>query len=286
MRLTPIVKNLLILNIIVYAVVYLDQQIGMSSYGSIEGYLGLNDMLALHYPESPKFLPLQLATHFFMHGGLMHIFFNMFALAMFGPPMESIWGPQRFLFYYFACALGSALLHLGYTWYDMSQMQEAIAAFSANPTLDTFNSFFAGTPIDRYAMDDGTPVSSVLSEIRAAISNGDLSIASERGGELMQDWYDIKRDVPMVGASGAIYGLLLAFGMYFPDYKLMLIFLPVPIKARYFIPILIVVEIFLGFQQYSWDNIAHFAHLGGALVGFLLILYWRKTGKSSGQRWN
>ena len=286
MRFTPVVKNLLILNIAFYVVVFLDQQLGLSAYGNPGGYLGLSEMLSLHYPESPQFLPVQLVTHFFMHGSLMHIFFNMFALSMFGPPLESMWGPKKFLFFYFACAFGSAALHMGYTWWEMSQLQDMIAAYTANPSIEIFDKYFAGTPLENYRMDDGSSVSSVLNEIRSSISGGDLKVASDEGSSIMREWYELKRDIPMVGASGAVYGLLLAFGMYFPDYKLMLIFLPVPIKARYFIPVLILVEIFLGFQKYSWDNIAHFAHLGGALIGFLLIIYWRKTGNSSGQRWD
>lgn len=286
MRLTPVVKNLLILNIAFYVIVQIDLLAGQSTFGGVEGYLGLQELLALHYPESPQFLPLQLVSHFFMHGGLMHIFFNMFALVMFGPPLEVNWGHRRFLFYYFVCAFGSAALHMTYTWWDMSQMQEAINAFAANPDLGIFNEYFSGVPLDQYRMEDGSSVSGLANEIRDAIQGGNTAYAKDQGSMLMSEWYETKRDIPMVGASGAIYGLLLAFGMYYPDYKLMLIFLPVPIKARYFIPILIVVELFLGFQRYSWDNIAHFAHLGGALIGFLLILYWRKFDPPNLERWN
>ncbi len=264
MRFTPIVKNLLILNIAFYVVVQLDVAYGASVYGGSGGYLGLENLLALHYPTSPLFKPVQLVTHFFMHANLMHIFFNMFALVMFGPPLETMWGPKRFLTYYIACAFGSAALHLGYTWWDMNQMQDMIAAFQASPSMDIVQDFFSGT---RYN----------LVELKANLNNGE---------SLMNQLMTAKRDAIMLGASGAVYGLLLAFGMKFPDYRLMLIFLPVPIKARYFIPVLIVVELFLGFQQYSWDPIAHFAHLGGALIGFLMIIYWRRFDPPTGQRWN
>lgn len=286
MRLTPVVKNLLILNVIFFVAVWIDQQFGLTAYGDPHGYLGLNDLLALHYPTSPNFKPVQIATHFFMHGGLMHIFFNMFALAMFGPPLEMMWGPKRFLVYYFLCALGAAALHMGYSWWDYSQMQEAIAAYNAQPSLDLFNNFFSGVSLESFRMDTGASMADIANGVRDQITAGDTAAAAQSGSHLMNEWYEFNRDIPMVGASGAIYGLLLGFGMFFPDYKLMLIFLPVPIKARYFIPILIVVELFLGFQQYSWDNIAHFAHLGGALIGFLLILYWRKFDPPTAQRWN
>lgn len=285
-RLTPVVKNLLILNIAFYLIVQLDMLYGASAFGGQQGYYGLQDLLALHYPTSPRFKPVQIVTHFFMHGGLMHIFFNMFALVMFGPPLETMFGSKRFINYYILCAFGSAALHMGYMWWDMSQMQDAIAAYTTSPSLGGFNDFFSGVSLESYRLEDGRSVGVYAQEIREAIADGNTQVAISEGGNLMNEWYETMRDIPMVGASGAIYGLLLAFGMYFPDFKLMLIFLPVPIKARYFIPILIVVELFLGFQQYSWDNIAHFAHLGGALIGFLLILYWRRFDPPTGQRWN
>ncbi|MEL6142054.1 MAG: rhomboid family intramembrane serine protease [Bacteroidota bacterium] len=278
LRLTPVVTNLLILNVLFYIIIILDKQFGFTPYGPG----GLEDMLALHFFESPKFRPVQLATHFFMHdsNGLMHIFFNMFALVMFGPPLEKIFGAKRFLTYYFVCAIGAAALHMGYTWYDMSQMKEALAAFNANPSLEAFNAYFSGINLSNYGVGE------IATEIRNSFEGGNLAFAQETGRELMEEWYGFNRDVPMVGASGAIYGLLLAFGMYFPDYKLIFIFLPVPIKARYFIPVLMLVELFLGFQRYSWDNIAHFAHLGGALIGLFLILYWRKFDPPNTKRWN
>lgn len=286
MRLTPVVKNLLILNVAFFLIVQLDKMYGMSTFGGQEGYFGLENLLALHYPTSEYFKPVQIVTHFFMHGGMMHIFFNMFALAMFGPPLETMWGSKRFVNYYILCAFGSAALHMGYMWWDISQMQNAISAYTSNPTLAGFNDFFDGIALEAYRMEDGRNVGVYAQQIREAIADGNVATAVNEGGSLMKEWVDTIKNIPMVGASGAIYGLLLAFGMYFPDFKLMLIFLPIPIKARYFIPILIVVEIFLGLQQYSWDNIAHFAHLGGALIGFLLILYWRKFDPPTGTRWN
>ncbi len=285
LRLTPVVKNLLLLNIAFFVVVLIDEAIGQHNYGAPGGMLGLKNLLALHYPTSPDFKPVQLATHFFMHGGMVHLFFNMFALVMFGPLLEAQWREKRFLFFYFACALGSAALHMGYTWWDMSQMEAAIAAFQVNPSVAIFNDFFEGVPLANYRLENGGSVVEQAEKIRLGLQSSQAD-AARQGTVLMQEWYETMRDVPMVGASGAIFGLLLAFGMYYPDFKLMLIFLPIPIKARYFIPILILAELFLGMQRYSWDNIAHFAHLGGALVGFLLILYWRKFDPPNLKRWN
>lgn len=193
-RITGVVRNLLIINVIVFVLTDI-----------IMKDSGLTSLLALHYPTSPYFKPFQLVSHFFTHGGLMHILFNMFGLVIFGGPLESIWGPKKFLTYYLVSAAGAAIIHL------------AMASFGV--------------------------------------------IAPS----------------PVVGASGALYGLLIAFAMKFPNTELMLIFLPVPIKAKYFVPGLIAIDLFAGIGNFSGDPIAHFAHLGGALFGFLLLLYWKEV---------
>jgi membrane associated rhomboid family serine protease len=205
-----------------------------------------------------------------MHGGLMHLFFNMFALVMFGSALEVRWGPQRFLIFYFICAFGAAALHMGYSWYEMNQIQEYMALFRENPTTETFRAFVSFGGLDK--------IPEVV-DMTNQMSRGLTPQLIGEGNSLMSEFYNIKINIPVVGASGAIYGLLLGFGMLFPNVELMLIFLPIPIKAKYFIPVLMLVELYLGLNQFSWDNIAHFAHLGGAVTGFLLILYWRKTGQ-------
>ena len=230
---TDVVKNLLIINVLFFLATMLF------------GETGMYDLLALHYPTSDLFKPLQLVTHFFMHGGFMHIAFNMFALVMFGSALEAMWGPKRFLLFYFACAVGAFALH-----------------FTVNYLrIDTLTNLI--TPAQ---------VAIVYEQGAEALGNGQNftdPLLAELNGII---------NIPMLGASGAIYGLLLGFGMKFPNVELMLMFIPVPVKAKYFIPALMLIELFLGFNQFSWDNIAHFAHLGGALIGFLLILYWNKFG--------
>lgn len=253
LRITDVVKNLLIINVVVFLI----------------GAFGLLDtsMLALHYPTSSLFQPFQIVTHFFMHGGYLHLFFNMFALVMFGSALETLWGPKKFLFFYFVCAFGAALLHMGYSWYEISQLEQAIQQFNANPTGDQLLALANFPNVDEDA----------LNQLASELNNPPPGLVESITGQL-NELYQNKVDIPIVGASGAIYGLLLAFGMYFPNAELMLIFLPIPIKAKYFIPILMVAELYFGVNQFSWDNIAHFAHLGGALTGFLLILYWRRFG--------
>lgn len=257
LRLTPVVKQLLIINVIVY----------------IASMLLHNIDLALYFPGSPNFQPYQLITHFFMHGSIGHIFFNMFALVMFGSTLEARWGPKRFLFFYFFCAIGAAILYLGYDFYTYSQMENAIAAFKTNPTLEPFNAFF-----DQVNMSILTPeFKEWIDAVRDRLfEGGHPEMVGQVTAEMNRLIQDLQTNNAAVGASGAIYGLLMAFGLIFPNVELMLIFLPIPIKAKYFIPVLMLVELFLGMNNFSWDNIAHFAHIGGALFGLLLILYWRK----------
>lgn len=236
LRLTDVVKNLLIINILMF--------VGSNVLTSAEIF-DANRMLALYYPNSPLFQPYQIVTHFFMHGGFAHILFNMFALVMFGAPLEALWGAKKFLFFYFFSALGAVALSFGIHHFEYANFLSQLSAEQIN-TFET--------------------------EGLDALMKGYNFVDAEMAA-LNVKYHSL---IPMVGASGAIFGLLLAFGMKFPNVELMLIFLPIPIKARYFIPILMVFELTLGVANFSWDNIAHFAHLGGALFGFLLILYWRK----------
>ncbi len=258
-RITDVVKHLLAINILMAIAMWMFPQ--------------WSEFLAMYYPQSEKFHPIQVVTHFFMHAGIMHLFFNMYALAMFGPPVETLYGPKRFLFYYLFCAFGAAALHTGYNWYDFSQWQAAIDAFKAAPGYDTYWAFFEKVN-QNHLTESGKAAVEAASQ---AFLNGDTGYTAQ-SAQLMESILQRKMDVPAVGASGAIYGLLLAFGMQFPNAELMLIFLPIPIKAKYFIPLLMAAEFYFGLQGFSWDNIAHFAHLGGALSGLLLILFWRKTG--------
>jgi len=167
--------------------------------------------LALFYPTSEYFRPFQLVTHMFMHANISHLFFNMFGLFMFGPPLESLWGPRRFLFYYLFTGFGAMVLHLGVKYIELNM-------------------------------------------------------------GMMPEW---AINTPMLGASGAVFGLLAGYGMKFPNTMIMLIFPPIPMRAKYFVMLYAGVELFLGLSPFQ-TGVAHFAHLGGALFGFLLILYWRK----------
>ncbi len=266
-QISPVVKHLLFINILVFLGTIMLSQSGVLP--------DLQDLLALHYPGSEKFRPFQIVTHFFAHdqSNLFHLFFNMFALVMFGSILEFNWGGNRFLFFYFICAMGSAILHTIFSYIEIMPLQQALANFQANPDLDTFWAYFHQTKLA-----DMPENAEAFRELSTGVRMGDASIIAAASSQ-MQIHLTSTMNVGVVGASGAISGLLVAFGMMFPNAPLMLIFLPVPVKAKYFIPGLLILEVFLASQQYSWDNIAHYAHLGGALTGFLLILYWRRFGK-------
>jgi membrane associated rhomboid family serine protease len=230
----PIVKNLIFINIIMLLAYY--------AVGSIFD-IDLNRILGLYFPKSEHFKPIQIVTHMFMHGGFTHLFFNMFALFMFGQVLEHVWGPKRFLIYYFVCGLGAAFIH------------ESVIAFQYYHLVQVLSP---------------ENLQLVLNEGAAYFNKGQGFLdPSMRSLQLLLN-------TPTVGASGAIFGVLLAFGVLFPNTQLMLLIPPIPIKAKYFVLIYGGIELYLAIAQ-PGSSIAHAAHLGGMLFGYLLIRYWRKT---------
>lgn len=211
------------------------------------GY-SLNSMLGLYYPTSSEFKPYQLITHIFMHGSFMHLFFNMFSLWMFGNVLENYWGPKRFFIYYFATGLGAALVLMVVKYFEFLSITE----FISPEQIAVVNQ--EGTKLLNQGMNYSDPT---LAKLNLFLS------------------------VPTVGASGAVFGLLLAFGMLFPNTELMMIFLPVPIKAKYFVIGYGAIELYQGIANNPADNVAHFAHLGGMLFGFILIKIWNKTRRDT-----
>lgn len=224
----PVVKNLIAINV----VLWLASVVTPGLFAKWGLNVDLTDILGLHYWGSDKFNPAQLITYSFMHGGLSHIFFNMFALYMFGGVLEQLWGTKRFLFYYLLTGVGAGLV------------QELCWTIEFHSAITAINSTISSDVINAPA----------LIEQKRLFLNSLITI----------------------GASGSVFGLLLAFGWLFPDVRLMMLFVPIPIKARIFVLLYGVAELFLGVAQFSGDNIAHFAHLGGMLFGAILILIWKK----------
>ncbi len=264
--LPPVVKNLLIINGLLFLATWVFQN---------QYQLDLTDTLGLHYYTSDKFHPHQFITYMFMHGGLDHILFNMFALWMFGNVLENYWGPKRFLTFYMVTGIGAAFIYFFYLALQHYQITEALQVFINSPSpegyidilknhfgylydipknQDYFNAF-----ITQWNMNDNAVVSHAVNDINQLI--------------------ELKFSAPMVGASGAIFGVLLAFGMLFPNTLLYVYFL-IPIKAKWFVILYGAVELYSGIANNPGDNVAHFAHLGGMLFGFILIKYWKKKSNT------
>ena len=234
MALPPVVKNLILINVVMLIADFTAKSV----FGT-----DLTTILGLYFPKSDKFMPLQIITHMFMHANFMHLFFNMFALYMFGGILENVWGPKRFLIYYMVCGLGAAFVHETVIMFQYNKLINAISPDNLQQVID-----------------NGATV---------------LNEGKQYADATMRD-LQMLLNTPTVGASGAIFGVLLAFGVLFPNTQLMLLFPPIPIKAKYFVIGYGAIELYLALTQ-PGSNIAHAAHLGGMLFGYILIRYWRKT---------
>lgn len=235
--------------------------------------IDLVEIMGMHYPASEKFMPHQIVTYMFMHDpqGIAHIFFNMFALWMFGRVLESVWGPRRFLIYYFVTGLGALALHTFVNYLEISSIQNAIEVFNNTPSPDLLEKF-----VNKHLPN---PSSQIQDFINSWYNEPASTSLAGEGMNIMQQILKFKMDIPTVGASGAVFGILLAFGVLFPNTQLMLLIPPIPIKAKYFVMGYGAIELYLGFSQ-SGSNVAHFAHLGGMLFGYILIRYWNKRSRN------
>lgn len=238
-RMPQAVRALLIVDIVVFATGFLLPDVG--------GQLVMTG--ALWFPANDHFGLWQVVSYMFLHGSPGHIFFNMFALVSFGKILEREWGASRFLIFYFLCGIGAALIQTGINWQEFNALHSRLIEAGMTPS----------------------GISSLL-----ATGGGELPSDPAAKAALIES-YGIYAS-PMLGASGAIYGLLVAFGFLYPNAKLALMFVPVPIAAKYFITGVLVLDLFSGVTGFSLfgGSIAHFAHLGGAAIGFLLMLLWRK----------
>lgn len=276
--LPPAVKNLIIINVLFF--------LATLAFG-VALKIDLTDLLGLHYFASQKFAPYQFITYMFMHGSFSHIFFNMFALWMFGSVLEQVWGPKKFLIYYFVTGIGAALVHYLVFYYQISPVIGSIDAFIQHPDAATLQQFAAQ---HQFNMTDASGDFQVMFEkfkqnFQILQTNPTNVQALQGSVSFLSEYREHFLNLPVVvGASGAIFGLLLAFGMLFPNSLIYLYFF-IPIKAKWFVIIYGAIELFSGFYDRS-SNVAHFAHLGGMVFGFLLLLYWKKSKpKSSNDYW-
>lgn len=222
----PVTKNLIIINLILWVATLVLPRIGIDLIG----------ILGLHLPWAEDFFAFQIISYMFMHDthSFAHVFFNMFAVYMFGRVLENVWGPRRFLIYYFVTGIGAGVIQ-ELVWYY---------------------------------------------ELRDVIHSGHEMV--NMAGTLISKTEFLNLFVT-IGASGAVFGILLAFGMLFPNAPLYIMFIPVPVKAKYFVIFYGLAELFLGVASFSGDSVAHFAHLGGMLFGYFMIKYWKKKDADNGR---
>ena len=258
-RITPIVKNLLIINVVLALVPEMLK-------------IDLGRGFGLYFILSDHFQPFQFVTYMFLHGGMRHLFGNMLMLFFIGPMLENALGPKKFLILYMVTGLGGGILYTAANYAEMSVIRADVESYVSAPNAQDFNTLMVDHAdniynqniykfTDQYARNEND---------RTLIQQ---SIGYARG------LYSYFGDYPMVGASGAVYGILAMLGLLFPNTELRLFFM-FPIKVKFLVGALIVMEVFSEFQRTPGDNVAHLAHLGGALFAWGLLKYWKKDGKS------
>ena len=254
--LTPVVRALLIINVLAY-------------FATNESII---DQFGLHSFVSDLFNPIQLLTHMFLHGSFGHILSNMIGLLVFGPMLERAWGPRRFTFFYFFCGLGAALLYSGINYFEVRDIYEAVRDYRFDPTPAGFVGF-----VDTQASEFYDQVAQFVEQYEQQPKNPQLIQGSL---QIVNKLYQQQVDQPMVGASGAIFGVIMGFGLLFPNTQLFLLFPPIPVKAKYIVIFYGALEVYSEINRQQGDNIAHFAHIGGMLFAFILIKYWGSQRKT------
>ncbi|KAA2245122.1 rhomboid family intramembrane serine protease [Chitinophaga agrisoli] len=258
-----VIKNLLIINGLVY--------LAQITFKSMTGDDTIDNLFALHYWGSDLFRPHQIITHLFMHGSPGHLFSNMFSLWMFGATLENVWGPKRFLIFYMVCGVGAAMCHMGVLTWDNVHLTQDVQTFLNDPSYSNF------VMLDhKYDLNSGPFNPESLKYALAQAPNDPGVIQDAR--VFVQQFAAVFRNTATLGASGAVFGILFAFGYLFPNSLIYLYFL-FPIKAKYVVGIWIALELFAGIRNSAGDNVAHYAHLGGVLFSFILLKFWNKNNR-------
>jgi len=273
--LPPVVKNLLIINTLIFLATLV-----LRKY-----HIDLIEMFGLHYPAASSFRFYQFFTYMFLHGGWEHILFNMFALWMFGYVVENVWGGKKFLIYYLVTGLGSAAVYLVWIHFTLAPNLDALQKIISHPTVTGVENYFS-----KYGFRVGE-INPLVTQSDVATFNHNMNLLAQgsAGSNILQQIItflsnyriEMLNQMVVIGASGAIFGLLLAFGMMFPN-SLIYLYFAIPIKTKWFVIGYGLLELFSGIRNNPGDNVAHFAHVGGMLVGLLIMLYWKKHGKMFG----
>jgi len=265
-QITPTVKNLLFANFGVYV---------LAIFIQIQMNVDINDFFGLHSYFSDRFQVYQFVTYIFMHAHMQnghiyfaHIFSNMFALFIFGPMLENYWGGKRFLFFYLFTGVGAGLSYWAVNAYEVYHLKEAVTLYLQHPGPDEFVKFLSG--YDRRVIHDA------LNEIDAFSENPTDPSAIAWSKQVAIQAYSAAASFSMVGASGSIYGVLMGFGLLFPNTIFVSLFIPIPIKAKYIVAFYGISALYMQMKSAPDDNIAHFAHLAGMVFAFILVRYWNK----------
>lgn len=258
-NITPVVQNLLLINVVLFIV-------------SAFIFPSLKDWFALYYINSQYFKPFQFLTYMFMHADFWHLFSNMFGLLIFGPLLEQFLGPKKLLTLWMLCGVGSGVLYSGYTAYRMNQLEAKVEAFQANPDPEVFNKIVT--------QNRGYFESAVYDFIDDYSRNPNDQVKIDRASQTLDAIMTIQSNIPMVGASGALFGVLIAFAMLFPNTQLFLLFPPMPVKAKYLVLFYGLYTIYNVLVNNPLDNVAHFAHLSGLVIGGILVYNWKKDRNS------
>lgn len=255
-RLTPLVKNLLIINVAI-ALIQAFFRIDLGQY------------LGLHFILAPEFKPYQFVTYMFLHStvSIMHIFGNMFALFIFGPLLEQFLGQKKFLILYMVTGVGAGLFYTAVNYVEVMDVKRDVDAYVANPSSDEFN---------RLLIEHGSNLNPQIYDFVDDYSrNENNPQLKAQSVNLANQLYNLYGKYNMVGASGAVFGILAAFALFFPNTELFLLFIPFPIKAKYLVSVYILYEVYAELQRAPGDNVAHLAHIGGAIIAFFLVRYWK-----------
>lgn len=267
----PVIKNLLIIN----GLFYLATMALGSAYN-----IDLIKILGLHYVGASDFQPYQFISYMFMHSStnFSHILFNMFALWMFGNTLENVWGSKKFLIYYLFTGIGAAIIYTFWIGFEVAPTINAIDQYLNNPSLESFAFFTNSEHLQIINYEVQNNYNSLVHSLNN-LGNADQSLAIQKTVDFMTTYReDYLNGHTVVGASGAVYGILLAFGMMFPN-SIIYLYFAIPIKAKWFVIGFGLIELVSGISNRPGDNVAHFAHLGGMIFGLILILFWKKKGK-------
>lgn len=251
---TPAVRNLLIINIVLFFAGELLR-------------VDLADKFALRYFESSYFRPYQILSYMFLHGSTRHLISNMFGLLIFGPLLERLWGMNRFLLFYLICGIGGAFLHSVINYFEFAKVEQAVNLYIQHPSPQSFMGF-----VNKYTAASALQIKEAIDEFSK--NPTDKTMITETTNFLKSFVNSWKDNSTMLGASAAVLGLTFAFGYLFPNTEMMLMFIPVPVKAKYLIAFYVFFELYTGIRRSQGDNVAHFAHLGGMIFAFILLKIW------------